>query len=260
MSTIATAPVDETDRQLDTDTKSAADLERIEQLLKELAERSVALELFERQQPRNFFGLTPQRAAVLNAVLACSIGLFALVLTYILVEAHVRQQNMESLQTSSRVVAIPFNPRGRKIAASIDELSKALASSQRKINELETAVKVSNEDLHRMATESNGAKQVDSAMDSDSLDAATVSTLPASEAVQFRELKPSNSAVAHTNSTGTLDYWIIPNGPHSDKTAKVISVGKATRGVVVLNLADGRYYTLTPQGEWHQISIRQMRK
>jgi hypothetical protein len=62
-------------------------------------------------------------------------------------------------------------------------------------------------------------------------------------------------AVPHRAADGTVDYWVLPHGPDGNSLTKVISVGKAANGVVVRDLEDDRYYTVTPAGNCHMIRI-----
>jgi hypothetical protein len=73
-------------------------------------------------------------------------------------------------------------------------------------------------------------------------DAATVSTA-------------SDPAIPHRTPDGAVDYWLMPRRHSDSSPIKVSLVGKGKNGVVVQNLEDGRYYTVTASGDWRSIPI-----
>jgi hypothetical protein len=75
-----------------------------------------------------------------------------------------------------------------------------------------------------------------------SADAATVSA-------------PSDPAIPHRKADGAVDYWLMARGHADSLPIKVSLVGKSKNGVVVQNLEDDRYYTVTATGDWRSIPI-----
>jgi hypothetical protein len=60
-----------------------------------------------------------------------------------------------------------------------------------------------------------------------------------------------DGSVAHHNSQGETDYWMVPRVlPSGEHYVKVEPYGTTSLGVKVHNMEDGREYILTPQGGW----------
>ena len=65
---------------------------------------------------------------------------------------------------------------------------------------------------------------------------------------------PSN-AVAHNNSTGRVDYWLMPRMQSGVPTmVKVVPIAQNSSGTFVHHIAEAKDYTVTPSGEWIESS------
>jgi hypothetical protein len=163
--------------------------------------------------------------------------------------------------TQPLLIAAEPDPQQQKVATSVDRLAQALVSSSERMNQLQAAMDRSNRDLQRIASKVNSdhGRSFSVASRSKTIrEERSVSLPPETAPVTTNlprnwhrviEVKPSDSAVAHKTSDGTIDYWLVPRGPDQAPN-KVLAIGTSTEGVVVHNLEDGKDYTLTPSGEW----------
>jgi hypothetical protein len=140
-----------------------------------------------------------------------------------------------------RIISTVPNPQEQKLPRPVDRLAKALPSSSHRLKRFKAAV---------ANAESPNAGSQDAA--TASITALTEAPSPTPTGVP--QIQPSNLAVPHQAAGGMVDYWVMPRGPHQNSPTKVISVGKSANGVVVRDLEDGRYYTVTPAAGWRTIS------
>ncbi|MFL6354176.1 MAG: hypothetical protein ACJ74Z_20320 [Bryobacteraceae bacterium] len=67
-------------------------------------------------------------------------------------------------------------------------------------------------------------------------------------------LVPSN-VVAHNNSAGTVDYWLVPRIQSGVSTmVKVVPIVQNNSGTFVHHIAEVKDYTVTPSGDWVESS------
>jgi len=215
---------------------SSFDLARIEKVVGQLEARSLALVKYrhaERPQPRRqVFNTTGDIFFV-----ALWLSSFTLAVVFILTPPQSANQDGVA---SRRVISTVPNPEEQKLPRPVDRLAKALPSSSHGLKRFKAAV--------ANAESPNAGPQ----------DAATASIIAPTEAPSpaptgVPQIQPSNLAVPHQAAGGTVDYWVMPRGPYDNSPTKVISVGKAPNGVVVLDLEDGKYYTVTPAAGWRTI-------
>jgi hypothetical protein len=65
---------------------------------------------------------------------------------------------------------------------------------------------------------------------------------------------PSN-VVAHHNSAGTMDYWLVPRMQSGVPTmVKVVPIVQNNSGTFVHHIAEAKDYTVTPSGDWIESS------
>jgi hypothetical protein len=174
------------------------------------------------------------------------------------------------------------------VANSVDNLAKSLAASSARLNQLEATVEKSNRDLERFKTNASGepvaaaashakasppapqvsaplvahapAPNVQPAPPQIAPPAVTAAAVPdfpvlaqptAQGPKRIGDVKPVEGAVPHKRADGKIDYWLVGRGAFKELT-KVVPIAVSSDGVVVHNLADGKNYTLTPQGEWRE--------
>jgi hypothetical protein len=66
-----------------------------------------------------------------------------------------------------------------------------------------------------------------------------------------RSIPMPAGALAHQNSAGVLEYWLVSRTfPSGDQFVKVAPYGTSPQGILVHSLDDGLDYTLTPEGNW----------
>jgi hypothetical protein len=153
----------------------------------------------------------------------------------------IRKMNTEETRT---VTTPPLRPRTQTKADSaavtrFDDTAIRLRRSR-------TETKVSSETV----TASSPAIPVETGVpDSESpLEDPSMKTLPKAP-YRVLSIKPTDGAISHKAADGTIDYWLVPRGVFKE-LSKVVPIDVAADGVVVHNLADGKNYTLTRQGEW----------
>ncbi|MGI8960331.1 MAG: hypothetical protein ACR2IV_11340 [Bryobacteraceae bacterium] len=59
------------------------------------------------------------------------------------------------------------------------------------------------------------------------------------------------NVVAHNNSAGTVDYWLMPRMQSGVPTmVKVVPIAQNNSGTFVHHIAEVKDYTVTPSGDW----------
>jgi len=193
----------------------------------------------------------------------------------------------ESIVAEPRM-SLSSNSRDQNTADIADRLSEVLISSSIRLNEMEKSLNQSGEDLQRVKTDlrsrvtrNNQTKATIVHAESLPKNQPTVANptvtsvliSPAANAVvppitnsgreplsterpstlpyQVLLMRPTNSATPHNGSDGNIDYWLVSRGVLG--MAKVLPIAVASNGIVVHNLVDGKNYTLTRQGQWHDV-------
>jgi hypothetical protein len=221
--------------------RSAVDFDRVERLINDLEARSMALAKYAYARSPQPSRPASHKLALIAVLLALWLSVLAFCFVYVRFTSG--KQPSDHVSLSGKRIISPMHPREeRKAASSLEDLTKTLASSSRKLSQLEAEVERSKKGLQRMA--SPAAAELP--------DAATTSGAPQAGSC----LPPSDLAIAHKTPEGIVDYWLMPRGPRGTSPAKVVCVGKVASGIVVRNLADNRYYTVSPTGEWRAIRKR----
>jgi len=155
--------------------------------------------------------------------------------------------------TAPLIIPPEPDPQSQKVASSVDHLTRVLATSSERMNELQAAMERSNRDLQKIATKVNSdhakpAPSVAAAVKPEVVVKGAEAALPKNWH-RVLDIKPAETAVPHKGADGSVDYWLVPRGADQSST-KVLPIGTSPEGVVVHNLDDGKDYTLTPSGEW----------
>ena len=228
---------------------------RVERLLSQLEARSMALvpygygNLREVSVRRSNTGLL---AGVLVAIWLTSVILAIAYMRYVGRSPFAQERTIAS---APLVVAPDPESQDQRVAASVDHLARALVSSSERMTELQAAVDRSNRDVQKIAT------RIANDHAAPLLAEAKEERPPVSESSSVVEqnlpknwhsvldIKPTDAAVPHKSTDGSIDYWLVPRGA-DPSPSKVLPIGMSAEGVVVHNLEDGKDYTLTPAGEW----------
>jgi hypothetical protein len=195
------------------------------------------------------------------------LGALVLTVAYIRFTGRAQQQSVDQARVANhRVISIVPNPDAWKLTTSVDQLEKALISSSDKLNRLESAVQCSNSNIVPARVENPPpiaqppTAQAQITAMTEFPDAATVLAAAPLDAslpkyLDIAQIQPSNTAVPHQTDDGTVDYWMMPRRHNDNAPARVLCIGKAPHGVVVRNLEDGKYYTVTQAGTWNRIPV-----
>lgn len=242
-----------------TGTKNLDEAARVERLLSQLEARSLALVPYGygqlREVPPARQSYTPFLAAGLIAVW---LGTVVLGVAYIRYVNHSSPEPERARARAPLVIDPDGDPQEQKIVSSVDHLAQALVSSSERINELQAAMQRSNRDLQRIATKVNSGHPktvwLASKRYETPLTIAAPVAIPANNVPKnwhhVIDVKPTDAAVPHKSTNGTIDYWLVQRGA-DQSPSKVLPIATNAEGVVVHNLDDGKDYTLTPAGEWH---------
>jgi hypothetical protein len=262
---------------------------RIEEMITQLETRTTALvrhsnpHLYASPAPKNSYG---QIAVVLAAgcFTIMSVGIF-----YISYNRS-PQISQRGPAPVPLVIPPIHDSRDKKEVTSLDRLAKTLATSSVRLNRLEAALEKSNRNLAQLNAQTappisrqsrTDRVKVASAGDAEGkvpsfpqvASVAVTSPSPAISAVsrsitplsvppvnsgssqrnagQFLQMKPTDSAIAHKDVLGNIDYWIVARGD-GNGSAKVLPIGVSAEGVVIRNLEDSKTYTLSHHGEWNE--------
>jgi hypothetical protein len=215
--------------------RSPVDLDRLERLIEDLEARSMALVRHAQAQSPQ-----PSRLVSNKNVIICGLALWLSVLCLFVAYVSNEKQPVERGSLPGKRVISPLIPTQQpKVAGSFPRLAKASLSSSRKRQQA-------------AATSRPSGPSPDAATTSSTISPTETSLHDPSGAPQ---IQPSDLAIPHKTTEGIVDYWLMPRGPHDSPPARVFSVGKVAAGVVVLNLEDDRYYTVTPAGGWRELRI-----
>jgi len=233
------------------------EVSRVERLLSQLEARSLALVPYGYGSLREVSTRKSRSGLLASSLVALWLATLVLGVAYIRFVGHSPVVPDRAAGTVPLVITPQPDPQEQKVANSVDHLAKALVSSSERMNELQAAMERSNRDLQRIATKvtSDHAKAVSTpAKTEDEQYAATQNAVAEGSNLprnwhRVLEVKPTEAAVAHKASDGTIDYWLVPRSGEATPS-KVLPIGTSAEGVVVHNLDDGKDYTLTPSGEW----------
>jgi hypothetical protein len=231
------------------------EINRVERLLSHLESRSLALVPYGYGTLREVSTRKSGTGVLAGVLVAIWLSSLVLAVAYIRYVNRSPEGPERAGSTAPLIIPPESDAQEQKVATSVDHLAKALASSSKRMDELQAAMERSNRDLQRIAVkvvgdqskpvaDSSGAEASDNTLSSSAAEA----NLPKNWH-RVLDLKPTESAVAHKAADGTVDYWLVPRGA-GQPSSKVLSIGTGPEGVVVHDLDDGKDYTVTPSGEW----------
>ena len=233
--------------------QNMGEADRVERLLNNLEARSMALVPYGYGNLREAPVRKTNTAVIAGVVVAMWLG------TVILAVAYMRYVGRSPFAAERVPPAVPMvvapepNPQEQKVAASVDYLARALASSSQRMNELQSAVDKSNRDLQKIVSKVNTPPPPVTAAPNETKDVPSTVVVEAPNLPKnwhkVLDIKPTDSAIAHRGADGNVDYWIVPRGVDVPPS-KVLPIGNSAEGVLVHNLEDGKDYILTPGGEW----------
>jgi len=241
-----------------TETLQSLDLARVEKLVGQLEARSLALVKYRYVEPPQRTRPPSNHIVIISALVAVWLSTLALAVAFVFLSDHVQQKASGQGSLSGKRIISPLRPE-QKLTIPVGQLLKSLAPSLRGLKRLEAAGELSKHPKQIQGPTTPIPQPPTSSLIG-SPDAATASiTSPvepsSSDPSVIRQIRPCDMAQPHQAVDGTVDYWVLPRGPDGNSATKVISVGKASNGVVVSDLEDGKYYTVTPAGAWHRIPI-----
>jgi hypothetical protein len=240
--------------------QNIGEIDRVERLLNNLEARSMALVPYGYGNLREVSTRKTNTAVIAGVIVAIWFSSVVLAIAYMRYVGRSPFATDRASSAAPLVIAPEPEPQEQKVAASVDHLARALASSSERMNELQAAVEKSNRDLQKLTTKNNApaplppsSAQGETFPSSSSTVVVETNNLPKNWH-KVLDIKPTESAVAHRGSDGAVDYWLVPRGTEA-AASKVLPIGNSADGVVVHNLEDGKDYVITPSGEWRNGSL-----
>ncbi len=227
---------------------------RVEQLLAQLEARSMALVPYVYKAPTEEPAKKANVWPVAGGLLCLWLSTLLLGISYISFKRPAPVPVVERITTAAPLV-IPSVPdqQEQNVANSVDHLAKALAASSERLNQIEVELEKSNRDMRHLATKVNSGQTATIPASAEIAVSPAPSVTDSSltkRPYPVMELKPTDAATPHRTADGSIDYWLVARSADKEP-AKVLPVATSADGVVIYNLEDGKNYTLTPQGEWH---------